>query len=47
MTFGQKRAGLVALDDALLAHAGIDARLSRVVEFRFFGGLTVEETRRC
>jgi DNA-directed RNA polymerase specialized sigma24 family protein len=34
----------VALDDALLAHAGIDARVSRVVELRFFGGLTVEET---
>jgi hypothetical protein len=36
MTFGQKRAGLVALDDALLAHAGIDARLSRVVGVALF-----------
>jgi RNA polymerase sigma factor (TIGR02999 family) len=34
----------VALDDALTALAGVDARKSRVVEMRFFGGLTVEET---
>ncbi len=38
------RYGLVALDDALRALAAIDARRSRVVELRFFGGLTVEET---
>jgi len=35
---------LVALDGALNALAGIDARKSQVVELRFFGGLTVEET---
>jgi RNA polymerase sigma factor (TIGR02999 family) len=35
---------LVALDDALNALAAIDARRGRVVELRFFGGLTVEET---
>jgi RNA polymerase sigma-70 factor, ECF subfamily len=35
---------LVALDDALKALAAIDERKSRVVELRFFGGLTVEET---
>jgi RNA polymerase sigma factor (TIGR02999 family) len=35
---------LVALDDALSALATIDARKSRVVEMRFFGGLSVEET---
>ena len=35
---------LVALDDALSALAAIDERKSRVVELRFFGGLTVEET---
>lgn len=34
----------VALDDALEALAKIDHRKSRVVELRFFGGLTVEET---
>jgi RNA polymerase sigma factor (TIGR02999 family) len=35
---------LVALDDALQALAAVDARKSQVVEMRFFGGLTVEET---
>ena len=35
---------LVVLDDALKALAVTDARKSRVVELRFFGGLSVEET---
>ena len=35
---------LVALDEALDALAALDARKSRVVELRFFGGLNVEET---
>ena len=35
---------LVALDDALEALAKVDERKSRVIELRFFGGLTVEET---
>ena len=35
---------LVALDDALDALAKIDERKVRVVELRFFGGLSVEET---
>jgi RNA polymerase sigma factor (TIGR02999 family) len=35
---------IVALDGALEALAAIDARKSRVVELRFFGGLSVEET---
>jgi RNA polymerase sigma-70 factor (ECF subfamily) len=35
---------LVALDEALSALATFDERKSRVVELRFFGGLTVEET---
>jgi len=35
---------LVALDRALDALAAVDARKSRVVEMRFFGGLSVEET---
>ena len=34
----------VALDDALEALAKFDERKSRVVELRFFGGLSVEET---
>jgi RNA polymerase sigma factor (TIGR02999 family) len=36
-------ADLVALDDTLKALASIDPRRSRVVELRFFGGLSVEE----
>jgi RNA polymerase sigma-70 factor, ECF subfamily len=35
---------LVELDDALAALAELDARKARVVEMRFFGGLSVEET---
>ncbi|HEY0404844.1 MAG TPA: sigma-70 family RNA polymerase sigma factor [Pyrinomonadaceae bacterium] len=35
---------LIALDDALNALAQLDARQSRIVELRFFGGLTIEET---
>ena len=35
---------LVALSDALSALAMVDARMSQVVELRFFGGLSVEET---
>jgi RNA polymerase sigma factor (TIGR02999 family) len=35
---------IVALDDALKELAKVDSRKSRVVELRFFGGLSVEET---
>jgi RNA polymerase sigma factor (TIGR02999 family) len=35
---------LICLDKALEALARFDARKARVVELRFFGGLTVEET---
>jgi RNA polymerase sigma-70 factor (ECF subfamily) len=35
---------LVALDDALNSLAAYDPRKSQIVELRFFGGLTVEET---
>jgi RNA polymerase sigma-70 factor, ECF subfamily len=35
---------LVALDDALQALARFDSRKAQVVELRFFGGLSVEET---
>jgi RNA polymerase sigma-70 factor (ECF subfamily) len=35
---------LVALDDALDTLARVDCRKVQVVEMRFFGGLTVEET---
>ena len=35
---------LAAIDDALHALARLDERKARVVELRFFGGLSVEET---
>jgi RNA polymerase sigma factor (TIGR02999 family) len=35
---------LVALDDALNVLSAVDQRRGRVVEMRFFGGLSVEET---
>jgi len=35
---------LVMLDDALLALASLDPRKAQVIELRFFGGLSVEET---
>ncbi len=37
-------AGLVRLDDALTVLAQIDARKSKAIELRFFGGLSVDET---
>jgi RNA polymerase sigma-70 factor (ECF subfamily) len=40
----ERAAGIVALDDALNALAVFDERKSRVVELRFFGGLSTEET---
>jgi RNA polymerase sigma factor (TIGR02999 family) len=41
---GDSETDLVALDDALKALACIDPRKVQVVELRFFGGLSVEET---
>jgi RNA polymerase sigma factor (TIGR02999 family) len=35
---------IMALDEALVSLAAVDARKSQVVELRFFGGLSVEET---
>lgn len=40
----EPRADLIALDDALKHLARVDDRKSRVVELRFFGGLSVQET---
>jgi RNA polymerase sigma-70 factor, ECF subfamily len=40
----EPRVDLLALDEALNALARIDQRKGRVVELRFFGGLSVEET---
>ena len=37
-------AGLLAVDDALRKLSAFDPRQEKIVEMRFFGGLTVEET---
>ncbi|HXI91095.1 MAG TPA: ECF-type sigma factor, partial [Blastocatellia bacterium] len=39
-----RAAEFVALDDALITLASVDPRRSQVVELRFFGGLSIEET---
>ncbi len=39
-----KDSDLLALDEALQSLAQLDERKARIVELRFFGGLTVEET---
>ena len=40
----EKAAEVVALDEALVTLSELDPKQSRVVELRFFGGLTIEET---
>ena len=40
----QRATELIALDDALTNLAGLDARKSQIIELRFFGGLSMEET---
>jgi RNA polymerase sigma-70 factor (ECF subfamily) len=40
---GGRAAGLIALDEALQQLAALDPQQARVVELRFFGGLTIEE----
>ena len=42
--FANSQSDLLALDDALKALCKVDERKSQVVELRFFGGLSVEET---
>ena len=45
MTISPERSeDLIALDDALESLSELDSRKSRIVELRFFGGLSVEET---
>jgi RNA polymerase sigma factor (TIGR02999 family) len=39
-----KNLELIALDDALASLAQLDIQQSRIVELRFFGGLSIEET---
>lgn len=41
---GEQSPDLLALDEAMNRLAGLDPRKSDVVEMRFFGGLSVEET---
>jgi RNA polymerase sigma factor (TIGR02999 family) len=41
---GERAGDLVALDEALEALANVDERRSKIIELRFFGGLSVEET---
>jgi len=41
---GSRDREIVAIDEALDALAQIDARKAKVIELRFFGGLSVEET---
>jgi RNA polymerase sigma-70 factor (ECF subfamily) len=45
-TVGNNQIDLVALNDSLTELAEIDPQLSRIVELRFFGGLSIEETAR-
>jgi DNA-directed RNA polymerase specialized sigma24 family protein len=40
----QREVNVVALDDALNELAALDARQATIVEMRFFGGLSIEET---
>ncbi|HZS04282.1 MAG TPA: sigma-70 family RNA polymerase sigma factor [Blastocatellia bacterium] len=40
----QKAGELIALDDALRTLATLDPQKSRIVELRYFGGLSIEET---
>ncbi len=44
MVGGERAANLVALDDAMNLLGRLDPRKVQVVEMRFFGGLSVEET---
>ncbi|MCB9882574.1 MAG: sigma-70 family RNA polymerase sigma factor [Planctomycetes bacterium] len=44
--YEQRAHDLVSLDDALARLTAFDAELGRLVELRFFGGLTIEETAR-
>jgi RNA polymerase sigma factor (TIGR02999 family) len=40
----QRATQLIALDDALRDLSALDARKSQIIELRFFGGLSLEET---
>ncbi|HBY62638.1 MAG TPA: RNA polymerase subunit sigma-70 [Solibacterales bacterium] len=40
----ERSAGIIALDDSLAALSAFDERKAKVIELRYFGGLSVEET---
>jgi RNA polymerase sigma-70 factor, ECF subfamily len=40
----QRQVPLLALDDTLAQLEAVDPRQSRIVELRYFGGLSIEET---
>jgi RNA polymerase sigma factor (sigma-70 family) len=40
----ERSSDIIALDDALNSLAAFDERKCRIIELRFFGGLTLEET---
>lgn len=40
----EKAVDLIALNDALMSLEAVDPQQSRIVELRYFGGLTIEET---
>lgn len=44
VSFEERSTDLLALDEALTRLAAIDAEQSRIVELRFFGGLSTDET---
>lgn len=39
-----KETDIIALDDVLKDFASVDPQQSKIIELRFFGGLTIEET---
>jgi len=47
LAFKTRSVDMVVLDDALNELAKLDPQQSRIVELRFFGGLTIEETSRA
>ena len=42
--FAKRATEVVAIDDALKVLSAVDERKGRIVELRFFGGLSIEET---
>jgi DNA-directed RNA polymerase specialized sigma24 family protein len=40
----ERASDMIALDDVLTALAALDQRKGRIVELRYFGGFTIEET---